>query len=76
MRFADVIVDISAHALDRTFQYRVPDRLQQSCDIGSVVAVPFGKRKVTGYIVGFSDRRTGSVHSRISRRARRARRAG
>lgn len=55
MRFADVIVDISAHALDRTFQYRVPDRLQQSCDIGSVVAVPFGKRKVTGYIVGFSD---------------------
>ncbi len=55
MQFADVIVDISAHALDRTFQYRVPEELEGSCDIGSVVNVPFGSRLVTGYIVGFSD---------------------
>jgi primosomal protein N' (replication factor Y) len=55
MRFADVIVDISAHALDRSFQYRVPEELTGSCDVGTLVSVPFGKRMVTGYIVGFSD---------------------
>ncbi|MDY4205561.1 replication restart helicase PriA [Porcincola intestinalis] len=55
MRFADVIVDISAHALDRSFQYRVPEELTGSCDVGTLVSVPFGKRTVTGYIVGFSD---------------------
>ncbi len=55
MRFADVIVDISAHALDRSFQYRVPEEFAGSCDVGTLVSVPFGKRMVTGYIVGFSD---------------------
>ena len=55
MRFADVIVDISAHALDRSFQYRVPEELAGSCDVGTLVSVPFGKRMMTGYIVGFSD---------------------
>jgi len=55
VRFADVIVDISAHALDRTFQYRVPPELEDSLDIGAVVNVPFGSRKAAGYVVGFSD---------------------
>lgn len=54
-RFADVIVDISAHALDRTFQYRIPDQMRGSCQIGTLVAVPFGSRKICGYIVAFSD---------------------
>ena len=48
MRFADVIVDISAHALDRSFQYRVPEELTGSCDVGTLVSVPFGTRTVTG----------------------------
>lgn len=55
MRYADVIVDISAHALDRTFQYAVPEELEESCEIGMVAVVPFGPRKVTGYVVGLSD---------------------
>ena len=55
MRYADVIVDISAHALDRTFQYRVPEEMEGSLEAGSLVSVPFGSRTVTGYVVGFSD---------------------
>lgn len=54
MQFADVIVDISAHALDRTFQYRIPEDLEDAIDIGSVVDVPFGSRNITGYVVGIS----------------------
>ena len=37
MKFADVIVDISAERLDRKFQYRIPimldgERLRDPCD--------------------------------------------
>ena len=40
--FADVIVDISVEALDRTFQYRIPEQLRQQVSIGSRVKIPFG----------------------------------
>lgn len=55
LRYADVIVDISAHALDRTFQYLVPEDMEDVLEAGAVVRVPFGSRTVTGYVVGFSD---------------------
>ena len=35
-----------------TFVYRIPDRLKSSSDIGMRVLVPFGRRRVTGYILG------------------------
>ncbi len=53
--YADVIVGIQAKALDRTFQYHIPEELSGKIDIGSVVELPFGARTVTGYVVGFSD---------------------
>ena len=57
MTYADVIVNITAHALDRPFQYRIPEHLRGRLEIGSVVTVPFGKgnRPVTGYVIGLSD---------------------
>ncbi len=56
-RYADIIVDISHEAIDRSFQYRVPDQLLGKLGIGSVVNIPFGNgnRVRTGYVVGFSD---------------------
>lgn len=55
--FADVIVDISVEALDRTFQYKIPEEIKTQIQIGSRVRIPFGKgnRKITGYVLGISE---------------------
>lgn len=54
--FADVIVDISVEALDRTFQYRIPETLKNEIKIGTPVCVPFGRsnRVLTGFVIGLS----------------------
>lgn len=38
--------------VDETFLYRVPANLEASAQVGCRVEAPFGKRKVTGYILG------------------------
>lgn len=55
--FADVIVDISNGALDRTFQYRIPERLLGEIKIGTPVLIPFGRgnREISGFVVGMSE---------------------
>ena len=57
MKYADIIVDISLEALNRVFQYIVPETLTQDIQIGSQVMVPFGKgnRIIKGYVIGFSE---------------------
>ncbi len=51
---AQVIVDVAAKQTDRVFEYHVPASLEVS--IGDRVVVPFGRRKVQGFIVGLTDR--------------------
>lgn len=48
---AKVIVDISASDVDRVFDYNAIDGLE----CGSRVYVPFGNRKVEGYVIGLSN---------------------
>lgn len=52
--YGDIIIDISHEAVDRVFQYEIPDHLQEKIHIGVSVFVPFGSgnhlRK--GYVVG------------------------
>ena len=57
MRYADIIVDRSLEALDRIFQYVIPEDLKDQISIGAQVIVPFGKgnRPMKGYVIGFSD---------------------
>lgn len=57
MRYANVIVDITSEKLDRTFQYCVPDSLEEKLKVGMVVEVPFGKgdRKIDGYVIELTD---------------------
>ena len=52
-RYADIVVDISHEALDRIFQYRIPDRFLTRARVGSQVRIPFGKgnRQITGFII-------------------------
>lgn len=53
MQYANVIVDISASEVDRLFSYAVPEGL--SLLPGHQVSVPFGPRKVEGFVVSLSD---------------------
>ncbi|MCD8078827.1 MAG: primosomal protein N', partial [Lachnospiraceae bacterium] len=57
MKYANVIVDIAQSRVDRTFQYRIPDSLQSSLQVGMPVRVPFGSggRKVRGFLVELTD---------------------
>ncbi len=50
---AQVIVDIAAKQTDRIFEYHIPDQLHD-VEIGSRVFVPFGRRKLQGFVVGLS----------------------
>lgn len=49
---AKVVVDI---ALDREFDYLLPDSLREKVFLGSTVVVPFGRSERFGYVVGFAD---------------------
>lgn len=53
--YANVIVDISQEKLDKTFQYRVPESLRQQVMPGVQVHIPFGSRKIKGYVVELTD---------------------
>lgn len=50
-QYANIIVDISHEKLDKTFQYRVPERMRERLVLGMQVYIPFGNRKVKGYVV-------------------------
>ncbi|MDD6058258.1 MAG: primosomal protein N' [Clostridiales bacterium] len=54
--YANIIVDISQEKLDKTFQYRIPKRLEKSIVVGMQVQVPFGNRRITGYVVELTDK--------------------
>ena len=54
-KYANIIVDISSEKLDKTFQYLVPNELQEEIEVGSCVEIPFGSRKLTGYVVELTD---------------------
>ena len=57
-KYADIIINISHEAIDRTFQYIIPEKLEGQIHIGMSVAIPFGAgnhlRK--GYVIGLSDK--------------------
>lgn len=57
-KYADIIIDISHEAIDRTFQYRIPEALAAEIGIGTKVSIPFGRGNHlrTGYVISFSDK--------------------
>ena len=52
-RYAHVIVDLSANALDRLFSYSIPEGME--IVPGQQVRVPFGPRRMEGFVVSVSD---------------------
>lgn len=49
---ARVVVEV---AVDREFDYLIPDRLRDEIKVGTQVVVPFRNAEVRGYVVGLSD---------------------
>ena len=52
-RIASVVVDL---ALDREFDYLIPDSLASQVDIGTQVEVPFGRTRKRGFVIGLKDK--------------------
>ncbi|MFH0953070.1 MAG: primosomal protein N' [Verrucomicrobiota bacterium] len=51
-RIARVVVEI---AVDREFDYLIPERLQGEINVGSQVVVPFGRSEARGYVVALAE---------------------
>ncbi len=50
-------IDIAiAFPVYKTYLYEVPEKFEKDAEIGRRVLVPFGKRKVTGYILGYENK--------------------
>ncbi|TDX49193.1 primosomal protein N' [Orenia marismortui] len=50
-KYVAVMVDLPVEQVDKPFTYKVPDRLKKDVEIGRRVIVPFGRRKIEGYII-------------------------
>ena len=53
--YIEVLVELKAKKLDKTFTYKVPSVLINKICVGKRVLVPFGKQKLEGFIIGISD---------------------
>lgn len=55
--YADIIVDISVEALDKTYQYHIPEQMEELVRIGTPVRVPFGRgnRILHGFVVNLTE---------------------
>ncbi|MCK4551602.1 MAG: primosomal protein N' [Tenericutes bacterium] len=52
---ARVLVDIKSKNVDKTYDYFIPQKYMNIIEIGTRVIVPFGKRQVMGFCLGFSE---------------------
>ena len=52
---ANVLVELSNHNIDKTFDYNVPQELQSKMQIGIRVKVPFGKQTLEGFVMSISN---------------------
>lgn len=54
IQVAKVVVDVPSKGTDRPFDYLVPPEFIGEVQIGSRVEVPFGPRKIIGYVIGLT----------------------
>lgn len=53
--YAEVVVDVPSESAKGLFHYGIPAELEGEIKVGSAVLVPFGRRELTGYVVGFTE---------------------
>ncbi|MBH0229122.1 primosomal protein N' [Halobacillus yeomjeoni] len=54
MNIANVIVDVPSQNTNRPFDYKIPEKFEGIVQPGVRVIVPFGPRKIMGYVVSLS----------------------
>lgn len=50
-QYAEILIDLISDAVDRPFHYRIPPELSGQVEPGSVVTVPFGRKRYRGYVL-------------------------
>ncbi|MBC1569215.1 primosomal protein N' [Listeria sp. FSL L7-1425] len=55
IKIAKVIVDVPAMQVDRPFDYFIPEDLEELIRPGMRVSVPFGNRKIQGFVVALGE---------------------
>jgi primosomal protein N' (replication factor Y) len=55
LAFAEVIVDINHHQVDKVFDYLIPARLANQVAVGKRVLVPFNNREIIGFVMGLKE---------------------
>lgn len=61
MKIASVIVDVPSRQTDRPFDYIIPEQWEDILKPGMRVTVPFGPRRLQGFVVGIKS------HSEVER---------
>ena len=56
-----VLVEISAKAVDKVFEYNVPKKLENSIKVGIRVLVPFGRMTLEGFVLEIKNEKTTSM---------------
>lgn len=51
---AEVLVEIKAKNIDKTFSYLIPNELKEKIKVGIRVLVPFGKQKLEGFVLNIN----------------------
>ncbi len=51
MNIAKVIVDVPSSVINQTFDYYIPEKFQDILQPGMRVVIPFGPRKISGFVV-------------------------
>ena len=56
-KYANIIIDSTAEAVDRPFTYRIPEALAGQIQVGQRVHVPFGngRKPKSGYVIGITE---------------------
>ena len=55
--YIDVLVELKAKQIDKTFTYLVPNNLKNKVKVGIRVIVPFGKQKLEGFVLNITEKK-------------------
>ncbi len=66
MEFNEHYIEVAvALPVNHTFTYKVPEHLNENATIGMRVLVPFGRRRVTGYVVDIKEKNSSGYEPKL-----------
>jgi len=63
---AEVLVEVKAKQIDKTFSYQIPASLEKDIEVGKRVLVPFGSRMVEGFVLAKDEKQVNFSLKEIS----------